>query len=180
MKRRKRKLPPSLRGNRLPFFRVAHFESRFDSPLELAHYLCERTWASGDVELTDISFFLWLDDNTVCLLTPERASKNQIDRAIRALVTTGMPVGRITKKVIAVVAVAEAWANADELERRNSLEGLPGTFEIAMVILDSPTSQRIWSAQIEGERPHRLPGEWEESNKFTSYRFGNYFPQGRN
>ena len=191
MKRRKRpasrparhpaKRPPSQRS-RQPFFRVAHLGNHFGGPLEIAAHLRERTWENGNVELHEISFFLLLADNTVCLLTPERAKKDEIDNAIRSLVITGVPCGRITKKVTAVVAVAEAWSNPDlELaDTTRTLKGLPGTFEQALVILDSATSQRLWTARIEGEKPNRRPVEWEETTDYRSFRFGNFFPQGRN
>ena len=106
-------------------------------------------------------------------------SPGATDRAIRRLVALGLPGG---VKIVSVVMFAESWSNdtAEVLARQAlgenfSLEGLPGTFDIISLILDSPSVQGMWTNRLRGTIGARSLGEWQEMKEMRYSRFANYF-----
>jgi len=131
------------------------------------------------------SFFLLCADSTMRLVTVAGAdSPGAIDRGVRSLVAKGTPDGQ---KIVAVVLFAEAWSNDDpmvhaRMERGEvlNLEGLPGTFDVINLVLDSPNVQGMWTNRLVGTMPNRCLSEWEEMRDMRFKRFANYYPASRN
>ena len=111
-------------------------------------------------------------------------SPGAMDRAIRSLV----PQKVNGRRIVAVVTFAESWFNQDEdvvtagIHRGENfnLEGLPGTFDVITLILDSPNVQGMWTNKLVGTIPNRSPGTWERMKVMRFKRFANYYSQSRN
>jgi len=131
------------------------------------------------------TFFLLCQDGSARLVTVARAdSPGAIDRGVRSLVANGTPDGQ---KITAVVMFAESWSNdSSEIVARQargevfSLEGLPGTYDLITLILDSPVVQGMWTNRLVGAIPNRSLGVWEEMSEMRFKRFANFFPESRN
>ena len=159
-----------------------------DPMLFVNHLMAYNHDVSREVNQT---FFLITDTDEVRRVVsgPQRVgeacdSPGATDRAIRRLVALGLPGG---VKIVAVVMFAESWSNdtAEVLARQVlgenfSLEGLPGTFDIISLILDSPNVQGMWTNRLRGIVPNRSLGQWEEMKEMRFKRFANYYPQSRN
>jgi hypothetical protein len=60
------------------------------------------------------------------------------------------------------------------------VQGLPGTFDVINLILDSPNVQGMWTNRLVDAMPNRSLSEWEEMREMRFKRFTNYWPASRN
>jgi len=143
--------------------------------------------SNASVEINQCFFFICSKDRVWCVELPsQELTKDGLDNTIRQLVASAKP---DDAKITAVVTLAESWANeTPEVAARRtrgenfSLRGLSGTHDVLIIILDSPTTQGVWTNHLDGTIPNRTLTKWEESidSRTQFHRFSNYFPESRN